>query len=214
MALVTTTEEQTELLFHVKEVPNIVDLDSSVQVQFAAELNGKHSSNNHTPNGGRESFKTSTQGFVKNRRYLFQGLPSCHRWLFHLATLFHIFLGVALLVTLPRYSSVMSSQQSAIDGFSILFFVMAVATIVLVLLMALRKFWVPNFSLFGHMPVKTVLRDSIAFGFSLVGLCYAREKNRVPCHLQDGLFFLAIPISIVYMTMKKKRGFIQQLYMQ
>jgi hypothetical protein len=30
--------------------------------------------------------------------------------------------------------------------------------------------------------------------------------DRVPCHLQDGLFFLCIPVSIVYMSIKKKKG--------
>ena len=203
MALVLS-EEQKDLLIHVKEEPPVdeFDLESDVLHQVVAAENNQHASNNHIANG--RNFKTSKLPLVKNRRHIAQGLPSCHQWLFHLTALAHIFLGLALLVTLSSYSR--SSNQLGSDGFSILFFVMSITTLVLALLMALRKFWVPNFSLFGHMPVKTIVRDSFAFAFSILGLCYAREKNRVPCHLQDGLFFLAIPISIVYMSMKKKRG--------
>ena len=140
-----------------------------------------------------------------SRRCLPFGFPSLRRCLFHAASLFHIFLALALLVTVPEYARTVVLVGS--DAYSGVFLVTFLSTVVLVLLLCLRRFWDPTFTLLNFLPVRNLVRDALFFSLGLLGCAYARAgDHRVPCHLQDGFIFIAIPISIIYMSFKKSKG--------
>ncbi len=202
MALAALSEEQTDLLLNIREDQVEVELNSAV----SNHNNNNCNKNNFSGKGGK--FKSRALLCSREFARLF---PSRHRCFLHVTSIFHIFLAVALLVTIPKYGQISSGIGG--DNFSSLFFVMAITTTILILLMGLRKFWDSTFSLYSKVAIRSILRDSLLFTISTLGLSFCCEPDRVPCHLQDGMFFLCIPFSIVYMSIKKKRGMHLSFYM-
>lgn len=193
-------EEQSELLSsHV----NSGDFDS-------LSIPANHLINNGIKN--TEKFKNVPFGQPNRSHRLHQTsccLPQCiptsRRLLFHAACTIHIFLALALLVTIPEYYRTIALVGS--DAFSGAYLVVFLSTLVLGLLLGLRKFWDPNFVFWHFLPVQMLIRDATLFSLGLLGCAYARGSDHgVPCHLQDGLLFLGIPIAIIYMSFKKYRG--------
>ena len=194
MALLVLSEEQTDLLLDIREEQVEVELNSAV-----LNYNNNNNCDKHdvSVKGGKfKSLSLYSQHFARF-------LPSRHRCFFHVTNVVHILLAVCLLVTIPKYAQ---NSSAGGDNFSALFFVMAITSTFLVILMGLRKFWDSTFSIYSKLAIRNILRDSLLFIISLLGVSYCCEQDRVPCHLQDGLFFLCIPFSIVYMSVKKKRG--------
>jgi hypothetical protein len=188
MAIVALSEEQADLLLNIREDTEL-ELNSAIQ-NCNKPVEGK---------GGKFKLRSvlCTHQFAR----LF---PSRHRCFLHVTSFVHILLALALLITIPKYVQISSGVGG--DNFSSLFFVMAITATALAILMGLRKFWDPSFSIYSRLEVRNILKDSLVFTVSLLGISYCCEVDRVPCHLQDGLFFLCIPFSIVYMSIKKKKG--------
>ncbi len=202
--MAVVSEEQTDLLVNIRETSSVEDDLQSVPVP--------NSFNNHKarlslPSGKFKSyFRPIVQPVSDSSGCWFQRLPSSHRCLFHVAALSHILLGLALLVTIPVYTKVV--QEIGSDAYSGTYLVVFLSTSVLVLLVALRKFWDPKFSICHQLPISTLLcRDALLFSLGLLGCSYARSSpDNVPCHLQDGLLFLFIPFSIIFMMFKRSKG--------
>lgn len=195
MATATLSEEQTDPLLSIREEPIEVELNSAVQnINF---------NNNTIKQVSEKRGKFKSRALLCTQEFA-RSFPSRHRCFLHVTSLFHIFLALTLLVTIPKYGQL--SSQGGADNFSSLFFIGAITTLVLVFLMGLRKFWDSSFHIISKLTIRSILRDSLIFVISLLGISFCCESERVPCHLQDGLLFLSIPFSILYMSIKKKRG--------
>lgn len=193
MAIVALSEEQADLLLDIREDTEL-ELNSAVQ-------NCNNNNSNKPVEGKGGKFKLRSVLCTHQFARLF---PSRHRCFLHVTSFVHILLALALLITIPKYVQISSGVGG--DNFSSLFFVLAITATALVILMGLRKFWDPSFSIFSRLEIRNILRDALIFTISLLGISHCCEVDRVPCHLQDGLFFLCIPVSIVYMSIKKKKG--------
>jgi len=139
-----------------------------------------------------------------------------HQFSFHLTSLLNICFALALLVTVPIYNDFYIVTKS--DSFSSLYFVVGLSTLLLVLLTSvpaisnLRKLCTTSYAITNDAnrcsSIKTIvniLTDSLIFTASLLCLSYCRDKGRIPCHLQDGLLFLAVPVAIAYMALIKRK---------
>lgn len=140
-----------------------------------------------------------------------------HQFSFHLTSLLNICFALALLVTVPIYNDFYIVTKS--DSFSSLYFVVGLSTLLLVLLTSvpaisnLRKLCTTSYAITNDAnrcsSIKTIvniLTDSLIFTASLLCLSYCRDKGRIPCHLQDGLLFLAVPVAIAYMALIKRKS--------
>lgn len=195
MAIVALSEEQTDLLLNIREEPLEVELNSAVQ--------NNNNNNNNAKSCLGKGGKFKSRALLCSQRVA-RLLPSRHRCFLHVTSIFHIILAVILLVIIPMY--VKSNSQVGGDNFGSLFFVGAHTTFALLFLMGLRKFWDSSFNICSKIAIMSILRDSLLFVLSMLGISYCCETHRVPCQLQDGLLFLCIPFSIAYMTIKKNRG--------
>lgn len=195
MAIVALSEEQADLLLNIREDPTEAELNSAVQ-------NYSNNSSSKAVEGKNGKFKLLRA--VLCTRQFTRLFPSPHRCFLHVTSFCHMFLALALLVTIPKYAQISSGAGG--DNFSALFFVLAITSTALIVLMGLRKFWDHSFSIYSKLEIRNILKDSLIFTISLLGLSYCCEVDRVPCHLQDGLLFLCIPYSILYMSIKKKKG--------
>lgn len=196
--MAVVSEERTDLLLHVTDYPPVENgLDTAIGAH--------HHKARLSPVSGK--FKPAYYSELNSSKGCWiQRLPSLHRCLFHVAALSHILLGLALLVTVPQYYS--SVLEAGGDSYSGLYLVVALSTIVLILLMILRRCWDSNFRPCAHTSVTKLLgRDAFFFTLGLLGCAYARGRtDGVPCHLQDGLLFLSIPVSIIFVSCKKSKG--------
>lgn len=201
MASANVTEECTDLLLNIREDAVEVELNSAVP----------NNNNNSSKKVSGKCGKFKSRAILCTQQ-LVRWLPSRHRCFLHVTSILHILLTVTLLVTVPVYVQI--SSQIGSDNFSSLFFVVAWTAIVLALLLGLRKFWDSNFVAYSKLAVRSTFRDSLIFTVSILGLSFCCEDYRVPCHLQDGLFFLCIPFSIVFMSIKKKKGSMHMNYIK
>jgi len=143
-------------------------------------------------------------------------LTVAQQFSFHLTSLLNICFALALLVTVPLYNDFYIVTKS--DSYNALYFVVSISTLLLVLLtsvpavISLRKLCASSYNIANNASrsstTKTILKllaNSFIFTISLLFLSYCRAKDRVPCHLQDGLLFLAVPVSVMYMTLIKRK---------
>jgi len=134
----------------------------------------------------------------------------CYHFSYHLTSLLNISIALGLLVSIPLYTDFYAVVKS--DSFSALHFVVAISTLVLgllTLMSALRKLCNRSVDVFDRcskLTVFSIVRDSFIFTISLLCLAYCRDQGRIPCNLQDGVLFLAIPVAIIYMTLSKRKG--------
>lgn len=146
-------------------------------------------------------------------------LTVAQQFSFHLTSLLNICFALALLVTVPLYNDFYIVTKS--DSYNALYFVVSISTLLLVLLtsvpavISLRKLCASSYNIANNASrsstTKTILKllaNSFIFTISLLFLSYCRAKDRVPCHLQDGLLFLAVPVSVMYMTLIKRKSII------
>ena len=135
---------------------------------------------------------------------------------FHLTSLLNICFTLGLLVTVPLYNDFYVITKS--DSYNSLYFVVTITTLLLVLLtsapaiVCFRNLCTTSYTI-SKMKRSTTMKtflnilvDSFIFTVSLLCLSYCRDKNRVPCHLQDGLLFLAVPVAIAYMALIKRQS--------
>lgn len=194
MAAVVVSEEQADLLLDVAE--------NQTELALGSRPVKSDSSNTVKLNGKDTSLCSRTKVYVRHLSHSL--LPSGHRCLLHLSRCGHLILSTALFISIAQNGQVAHHLGS--DGYNQLAFTMIVTTIILVLLMGLRRFWDPAFNVHSELPAKKIFRDACMFSVSLIGMRFCRQDNHVPCHLQDGLFFLTIPFSIFYLSMMKCGG--------
>ncbi|KAK4010806.1 hypothetical protein OUZ56_019937 [Daphnia magna] len=193
MAIVALSEEQADLLLNIREDPAEIELNSAAQ--------NYNNDNSNKPAAGK-SGKFKSRAILCTQQFA-RLFPSPHRCFLHVTSFCHMFLTLALLIVIPKYAQITSGVGG--DNFSALFFVLAITATALVILMGLRKFWDNSFSIYSKLEIRNILKDSIVFTVSLLGISYCCEVDRVPCHLQDGLLFLCIPFSILYMSITKNK---------
>lgn len=194
MAIVALSEEQADLLLNIREDPAEIELNSAAQ--------NYNNDNSNKPAAGK-SGKFKSRAILCTQQFA-RLFPSPHRCFLHVTSFCHMFLTLALLIVIPKYAQITNGVGG--DNFSALFFVLAITATALVILMGLRKFWDSSFSIYSKLEIRNILKDSIVFTVSLLGISYCCEVDRVPCHLQDGLLFLCIPFSILYMSITKNKG--------
>lgn len=189
------TEEQADLLLEITEFP--------AEVALKSECTRKSNSAIRTSNGKKSKFHSQTSCCA---RFLSRVLPSSQFCLLHLARCGHLVLSTALFISTAQYGLLAHHWGS--DRFSLLSFVGTISTVILVLLMGLRRFWDPSFDVHSELPIRNIVKNAFMFSVSLMGMSFCREKDHVPCYLQDSLFFLSIPFSIIYLTTIRHKGII------
>lgn len=190
---VVVSEEQADLLIQIIEHP--VEVEGTSKCGKDKRKSAKYS------NGKKDLINLRVTSFA---RIFSRALPNSKQCLLHLTRCCHLILSTALFITIAQYGQLAHHWDS--DGFSLLCFVMTISTVILVFLMGLRRFWDPSFDFHSDLPIRSIVRDACMFSVSLIGMNICREKDHVPCHLQDSLFFLTIPFCLVYLIAIRGKG--------